>query len=171
MKKIIFKNGTIAGLITIVWFVVAKFAGGIATSGYGEVIGYASMIIALSFVYVGVKQIRDSQDGVISFGRAFIYGLMISLVACFFYVVGWMILDADNTFIEQYSVNAISQLQESGASAEKIAETEAEMDYYRELYANPISKAGITLTEILPVGILVSLIVAAILRKKQAAVA
>ncbi len=165
MKKIVLINGVISGLILVAFFLIAKAVGTFGGS-YGEVIGYASMLIALSFVFIGVRKIREQQEGKFSFGKAFLSGFLISLIACVFYVVGWMVVDADNTFIADYAASAIKELEEAGASAQEIATVQEEMDGYKELYANPITKAGVTLIEIFPVGLLVSLITAFILKRK-----
>ena len=166
MKKIIVTNGVIAGAILVTFFIIAKAVGTFGEGGYGEVFGYATMLIALSFVFVGVRKVREQQEGKFSFVQAFLSGLYISLIACAFYVVGWMIIDADNAFIADYAANAVKKLEESGASAQEIAKVQEEMDGYKELYANPITKAGVTLFEIFPVGLIVSLITAVILKRK-----
>jgi hypothetical protein len=55
-------------------------------------IGYASMLIAFSLVFVGIRNYRDKfNEGVISFGKAFKIGIMIVLIASTMYVVAWLI--------------------------------------------------------------------------------
>lgn len=42
-----------------------------------------------------------------------------------------------------------------------------EMENFYELYKNPLIRFGVTLTEILPVGLVLTLLSAAILRKRE----
>ena len=49
--------------------------------GTQAALGYASMVIALSFVYFGIKNYRDAHnDGVVTFGKALLVGIAISAI-------------------------------------------------------------------------------------------
>src|SRR5579872_1258831 len=93
MRKVVLTYGVIAGLIICVLMVVV----GLGTSDHGDyslsvVLGYATMIVALSMVFFGIRQYRDAYSGgAIKFGRAFLIGLYITLIASVFYVAGWKI--------------------------------------------------------------------------------
>ena len=55
-------------------------------------IGYASMLIAFSLVFVVICNYRDKcNERVINFGKAFRTGIMIVLIASTIYVVAWLI--------------------------------------------------------------------------------
>ena len=69
-------------------------------------------------------------------------------------------------FADKYAAAAIDKLKAAGASAEKIAATAKEMDNFKELYKNPIMVILFTYLEILPVGLLLSLVAALILKRK-----
>ena len=58
------------------------------------------------------------------------------------------------------------QVQSSGRSAAEVAAKIAEMEKFRNLYRNPVVQVGVTFLEIFPVGLLITLISAAILKKK-----
>src|SRR5947208_6936444 len=82
-------------------------------------IGYASMLIAFSLVFVGIRNYRDKyNDGVISFGKAFKVGSMIVLIASSIYVVAWLVdyFFFIPDFIEKYSAHMLEKLKASGAS-------------------------------------------------------
>ena len=60
----------------------------------------------------------------------------------------------------------IEKMRAGGASAAEIAKQEVAMARFKELYKNPLFNIGITFMEIFPVGLLVTLVSAGILRKR-----
>ena len=60
----------------------------------------------------------------------------------------------------------LEKLKAGGATPEKLAEEKAKMDRFQELYKNPFINVGMTFMEIFPVGLIVTTVSAAILRKK-----
>ncbi len=171
MKKTIIICGLIAGLISISMFI------GLMIVGHedhdwenGMLYGYTLMLLGFSFIFVATKIIRDKYNGgIISFGQAFKVGFYITLIASTVYVVIWLIdyYFFMPDFMEQYSARALEKLKASGAGAAKLAEEKASMDKFNKMYKNPFFNALLTYTEILPVGLIVSLISALLLRKKQ----
>ncbi len=134
------------------------------------VIGYLTMLIALSTVFIAIKRRRDiDQGGVIRFWPAFGMGIGISLVAAVFYVAAWEITQAMThmDFAADYGRAMLEQARARGASPAEMKAMSAEMEGWAEIYANPLLRWGITATEILPVGLLVSLISAALLRNSR----
>ena len=133
------------------------------------VLGYAAMLVAFSFVFVGIKNFRDKYNhGVISFGKAFKIGLYISLIASSMYVVVWLIdyyLFIPD-FMDKYGAHVLKEAKNAGASAAEIEEKITEMAEFKELYKNPIFVVLITYSEVLPIGLIISLISALILKKK-----
>jgi len=127
------------------------------------------MIVALSTIFIGIKNYRDKeQNGIISFAKAFQVGLLITLVASVFYVAGWVAYmnTSDSDFTEKYGQYLIDELREAGEPQEVIDSKMAEIESFSELYKNPLVQIGYTFLEIFPVGLLVSLIAAALLKKK-----
>ncbi len=170
MKNLILKYGLISGGVgAVMMFCMALYLGNDpGKMSNGEVVGYVGIVLSMMFVYFGVRAYRDqAASGVISFGKAFQVGLLITLISCAIYVIAWFVVS--NTlmtdFMEKYVAYTLQQLQANGASAEKIAETTAQMDYYKELYKNPLLKAAITFIEPFPVGLAVTLLSAAMLRR------
>ncbi len=170
MRKIVITFGCIAGVILAFMLLLSAtvFKDNPEVSG-NELFGYAMMVIALSTIFFGVKTYRDRHlQGKISFGKAFRMGLYITLIASALYVITWMVVSDVfyPDFIEDYAQHQLAELQAQGASAGEISATEAQMDKYRRMYSNPLLKAGITFTEIFPVGLIIALISAAIIRRK-----
>lgn len=135
----------------------------------GEFFGYAAMILALTAVFIGIKRHRDKElSGVISFKSAFVMGLYIVLVASVIYVVGWMIYYPNfmPDFADQYAEYQVMQYKEAGLSTDEIAQKQKEMREWMEMYENPVVMAGITFMEIFPIGLIVAIISALILKRK-----
>ena len=134
------------------------------------VIGYASMLIAFSMIFVGIKNYRDKYNGgVISFGKAFKIGLFITLIASTIYVIVWLTEEHFffPDFMEKYIANELAKLQSSGISATELANETKQLQQAKEWYKNPFIRILMTYMEILPVGLLVSLISSFILKRKS----
>lgn len=132
-------------------------------------LGYASMILAFSLVFVGVKNYRDKYNGgIISFGKAFRIGLYIILVASTLYVLVWLVdyYVFIPDFMDKYSAHVINKAQNSGASANEIAAKTKEINTMKEMYNTPLMVVLLTYMEIFPVGLIVSIITALILKRK-----
>jgi len=121
-------------------------------------------------VFVGIKQHRDvDRGGVIGFWSALAIGLGISFIAGIFYVVAWEAVQAmtQMDFASAYSQAIIASEQANGASAEALAKLSADMEAFKVQYADPMFRLPMTFVEIFPVGVLVSLVSAALLRNSR----
>jgi hypothetical protein len=170
MSRIILPFGLAAGLIVAIpmCLLVANAEPGSAATSHFT--GYLIMLLALSLVFVGVKRLRDRElGGTIRFLPAFLAGLGISAVAGVIYVIGWEITLAvtDFAFIDSYSTAAVEAERAKGASAPEIEALIVQMEKFREQYANPLFRMPVTFIEIFPVGVLVSLISALLLRNSR----
>jgi hypothetical protein len=170
MKKIVLVHGLIAGAIVAAMFVITmgiyhkngNFDGGM-------LVGYASMLLAFSLIFVAIIRFRDKyNNGIISFGKAFRIGLYITLIAATIYVVTWLIdyYVFIPDFADKYAAAMIDKLKASGAGLAEITKQTKEMDNFKEMYKNPVMVILFTYLEILPVGLLLSLVAAIILRRK-----
>ncbi len=170
MKNPIWKYGLLAGgIVVVLMYGSFLLQGDDFDFSRGELYGYATMIISLSMIFFGVKSYRDNiLEGGITFGKAFQVGLYIALIAAAIYVIAWMLYSsfAATDFMDQYYQYAMEQLQNSGATQEEIDKQVANMERYKEMYKNPFFKMGITFMEIFPVGLIVALITAFVLRRK-----
>jgi hypothetical protein len=170
MKKVVIKNGLIAGGLAsgVMAITMALHNCGADFSG-GMIIGYSSMLLAFIFIFVGVKSFRDKQnDGAITFWQGLRIGLLISFIASTMYVITWSIeyhfFLPD--FMNQYADAMIKGLKTKHASQATIDAMTAKMAEQKEMYKNPVYFTLFTYAEILPVGILMSLISALIFKKK-----
>lgn len=164
--------GTVAGLTvgSILFGTTVAMADDPPSMGIGMAIGYTSMLIALSAIFVGVKRHRDEAlGGVIRFWPAFGMGLGISVVAGVFYVLAWEAALAVTglDYGAKFAEHLIAQRRAEGASAAELAGLVAEMKTFSVQYADPLYRMPMTFTEIFPVGVLVSLISATLLRRSS----
>src|SRR5882672_5288287 len=173
MKKNIIIYGLIAGIVvsTLMLISVNSMSHREGNFDYNRslLIGYASMLIAFSLVFVGIRNYRDKYNGgVISFGKAFKIGIMIVLIASTIYVVAWLIdyYFFIPDFLEKYSAHTLDKLKAGGASQIEIDKQTKEMANFARMYKNPFFNAMMTYVEILPVGLIVTLISSLILKRK-----
>ena len=171
MKKILLTYGIIAGLIVSVMMVLT-FGIDIGLEG-SELLGYTTMVVAFSTIFIAIRSYRNNYlDGSISFGRGFLLGLYITLIASALYVISWMILSETvaKDYMDNYFNEAVEQIRQSSDLTQTEMDAKiSEMDKFREMYKNPVVKIGMTFMEIFPVGLLITLISAAILRRKETA--
>jgi uncharacterized protein DUF4199 len=171
MKKTVLTFGLISGAIwPLMWLVTMPFVDQIGFDK-AEVIGYTTMVVSFLMVFFGIRAYRDNVGGgAITFNRAFVVGLSITLVSCICYVVAWEILYFNFTFMDQfmnrYAAYMVDQAKASGASAEALQAQLEQIARLRELYENPLFNAAITFIEPFPVGLIITLASAAILRKR-----
>jgi hypothetical protein len=170
MRKIVLTFGLIAGGILSVMMVTS--AALIDTIGFdkGEIIGYTTMIIAFMMIFFGVKSYRDNvAGGEISFGRAFKVGILITALASACYVVTWEIIyyNVWPDFGDKYAAHVIEKARAEGATDAQIAEQQKRMAQFKELYKNPVINAAFTFLEPLPVGLVIALVTAGVLRRRK----
>jgi len=172
MKKTILTYGLISGAIAALLMVgTATYFHKTGDTNYGEYIGYTGILLSMLFVFLGMRAYRENVlGGSISFGKAFQVGLLITVISCLCYVIAWMFVYhfIMPDFLDKYIAHALEQMQQSGASAEQISAQTAQMESYRKMYQNPIMRFGMTFLEPFPVGLLVTLISAIVLRRKSA---
>ncbi|MGH6615836.1 DUF4199 domain-containing protein [Sphingomonas sp.] len=132
-----------------------------------ELFGYLVMLVALTFIFVGIKRYRDvERGGIVKFGAAFGVGFAIAVVAALTYIAVWEIyLAATNyAFIDQYIAGIVRARQAAGVTGPELAREVEKLEAMRVQYANPLFRIPITFAEIFPVGLAVSLVSALLLR-------
>jgi hypothetical protein len=172
MKKIILLNGLIAGAIVSAMLLITQylFRANDTTLDYGMLIGFSTMIISLSLIFVAIKSYRDQhQKGVITFGKAFQIGILIASIASLMYATTWEVYfnTAGSDFVEWYSKAQLDKMATENASAAEVNEMKASLEQMATIYQNPLMRFSITLSEIFPVGLIITLISASLLRKKE----
>ena len=170
LTNLIFLFGTFAGLIVTGITLVVIATGQATMDNHSVVRGYAIMILALTMIFFGVKRYRDQDlGGVIKFVPAFLVGLGIAIVAGIIYVLGWEVYMAatNNTFMDAYITHMIEGARAQGMAEADLNKMIAEMNAFKVEYANPLYRMPMTFMEIFPVGFLIALISAALLRNPK----
>ena len=161
--------GGLAGAI-VVSVISATLALDLPSHATSMWVGYLVMLVGLSLIFVGVKRYRDLEcGGVIKFGRALVLGLGIAAMAGLIYVIGWEIYLAASgqDFMAEYSARTLEDMRAAGAAQAEIDAQAARMETLAESYRNPLFRMPITFIEIFPVGLLVALVSAALLRNPK----
>ena len=171
MLRLIIRYGVVGGLIVGVPLSVIVIAfGDQGSSSWGWVVGYLTMLIGLSTIFIAIKKHRDTVlGGVIRFWPALGMGLAISLIAGIFYVLSWeFAVDVTHMdFAGAYAQAMIDAAKAKGLSGDALAKAIAEAEQFKTNYANPFYRLPMTFAEIFPVGVLVSLVSAALLRNAR----
>ena len=171
MLRYILRYGLVAGLIVGVPMSIATLGmSGKSMMHYGMLVGYLTMLVGLSAIFLAIKRHRDADlGGVIRFWPALGLGLGISAVAGVIYVIAWDVSCAlaHADFAGAYARAMIAQQQAKGLSGAALAKFKAEMDQFQVQYANPLYRWPMTFIEIFPVGVVVSLVSAGLLRNSR----
>ncbi|HSL55774.1 MAG TPA: DUF4199 domain-containing protein [Pyrinomonadaceae bacterium] len=171
MKKTVLTFGLISGAILSAMMVITiPFVEQIGFDN-GMVIGYTTMVLAFLLVFFGIRSYRDTVGaGRISFLRALGVGLLIVAIAGICYVITWEIIYHNflTEFGDKYAAHVIEGVRNSGKPPAEIEREIQEMRSMMELYKNNILfNMAITFLEPLPVGLVMTLISALILRTRK----
>lgn len=169
MNRIILVYGIIAGAVGISAMTVSATLGS-GTEAMSLFIGYVILLAACSLIFVAVKRYRDRElGGVIRFGTALGLGLGVALVASIVYVLGWeaYLWSTDYGFFPKYVEMKLESMRSAGASAADISSAAREMRGMAQLYDKLGWRLLFTFAEIMPVGLVVAFISAALLRNSR----
>jgi len=167
MRKTILTFGLISGAISSLMIVATTSVG--VGFDKGPVIGYTTIVLSFLLVFFGIRSYRDNiGNGRITFLKAFAVGISITLISCICYVVTWEVMyyNVFPDFWDKYGAHLVEKLKASGASPAALQAKLQEVAKYKELYKNPLLNAALTFIEPFPIGLVITLISAAVLRTK-----
>jgi hypothetical protein len=172
MKKIVLVFGLLSGALAATLMTVNMLFLDSIGFDRGMYVGYTVIVISFLFVYFGIRSYRDNVlGGRISFAKGFQAGILITLISSLCYVGAWLVtyptLFPD--FADKYTAYMVEDKRNSGASQAEIDEAVREAEAIKRLLDNPLTNAAVTFTEPFPVGLLVTVISAAVLRKQEPA--
>jgi Protein of unknown function (DUF4199) len=166
MKKTVIVFGLISGAVSSLMMV--------ATVPFlnhaSYVLGYTSIVLSFLLVYFGIRSYRDNAaGGQITFAKAFAVGILITLISCVCYVVTWEILYFNflHGFMDKYFAHMIEKVKASGASPAAMQDQLQKITTLQQRYQNPLFNSLMTFIEPFPIGLAITLLSAAVLRKKE----
>lgn len=169
MKRIVLIFGLIIGTILCANMIVMVNMMYSNTDFKGnDIVGYAAMVVMFSLIFFGVRSYRNKRlDGYISFGKAFKTGFLIALVGSTMYVIAWLIYYY--LFVPDF-IDVYTDYVLKACSPNDVQAKTAEMANFKEMYKNPLFVILITYSEVLPVGLIVTLVSSLILKRKPISV-
>lgn len=166
MNKTVLTYGLISGAIAAALLLAhVPFMDGGTKS---LILGYAGILVSAVVIYFGVLSYRQKVgNGKISFGRGFAVGILIALISAGCYVAAWEAVYYSSPQVADHMFDKrVEELKASGAPQEAIDETAREVESFKQLYANPVVNVALTFVEPFPVGLLMTLVSAVVLRRK-----
>lgn len=171
MTKIVVIFGLISGVISgglmFILMSIVQMDG--VNFDYAMIWGYATMIIALSLVFFGIKSYRDNNGGRITFLKGLQVGLLITLISAFLYAISWELYYPayGQAFIQKYNAYYLDKMRREGTPDAEVEKARVESDEFVAMYDKFYVRFPVTMMEILPVGIFVTLVSAGLLRKRE----
>lgn len=169
MKKTVLTFGLISGAISAAMMLVTlPFADKIGFEK-GAIIGYTAIVLSALLVFFGVRSYRENAaGGRLTFRRGFAVGILITLLSNLCYVATWEVVYFKfmPDFADKYAAHMIERAKSSGASQEAVEKKVREAQQFKEMYKNPVVNVALTSAEVFPIFLGVTLLSAAILRKK-----
>lgn len=169
MKKTVFRFGLFGAITICVLFLLGWFAGKDLGYSAQEIIGYASMIVSLGFVYFGIKHFRDIENnGQVSFKKALTIGVLISLItALAFGIIDIIYIEFLNPdFTTDYYNHIVEDLKVT-LPKEELATRLAEIEAEKETFSNPIFSFLLMAMTVFIIGFIISLISSLILQRND----
>jgi hypothetical protein len=170
MRKTVWTFGLISGvMLSVMMLVTIPFVDAIG-SDRGEIVGYSTMVLSFLLVYFGIRSYRDNVGGgSVSFKRALAIGALIIAVSSLCYVATWELLyfKLQPGYAAKMSAAWIDKAKRGGGSPEEIQRRVTDAQRFMERYNNPLINSAVTFLEPLPVGLVIALFSAGILRRKR----
>ncbi|GAA4276681.1 DUF4199 domain-containing protein [Aquimarina mytili] len=168
MKNTVLRYGVYSAITICALSLAGWFLGKNLDYGIQEVIGYASMVISLLFVFFGIKHYRDNENnGIVSFKKALLIGVLISLIAA----LAFGILDViyvkfiNPDFMAEYYTHYVEQMRNTLSEADFKVEFE-KLEAQKKLFSNIFMSFFLMFATVLIIGFIISLLSALILQRK-----
>ena len=123
------------------------------------------MAITAVIIFLGIREVRQQQNGFITFGKGFSTGMVVSVIgAAISAVCSYLYFTVINpgfmTYIKMKQEEEMLKRGMSDADIEKISGN-------MEFWTSPVAMAGFALLGMILIGLVISLICAGILKKED----
>ena len=171
MKKTVLTFGLISGVVSSLLM--------LATVPFIDQIGFDHGLIVGYTAIVAVVPARVLRDSVVSRQRWRVApsrlaadwpsALLITLISSAFYVATWEVIYFKfmPDFADKFTAHSIAQAKAQGATPEALAVKEQQGREFKAMYDKPLYNVAMTFMEPAPIGLLVTVVSAAALRRKQ----
>jgi hypothetical protein len=171
MKKTVLTFGLISGAIAGGMMLVSLPLADRMGFKAAEIFGYTTLVLSALMIFFGIRSFRDNRGGRLTFGQGFAVGILIALISSACYVGTWELIyyKLKPGFAEKYAAHMVERAKASGASQQKIEEEVRRAQEFKQMYDKPLNNIAMTFMEIFPIGLLVTLISAGVLRRSAKA--
>ena len=172
MKKTVIRFGAYASIIVVgISVLFWLFSSDTPNYSIAEIAGYASIILAMAFVFLGVRHYRDNEkNGSITFGEALKLGVLITLVPSLAFGVYNAVYTEllDPGFVDKYYQYTLDKMKADMAPAEFEAAAQ-KMESEKEMFANPVLGSVVMFLTVFLIGFVFAVVSALILKKEDKA--
>jgi hypothetical protein len=171
MKRVIGVFGLISGAICVVMMILSSIFREQIGWERSMAVGYTTMILSLGVIFFAVQSYKNNVGGgYVSFGRAFKIGLWITLISSAIYAGTWLVIyyNTEPNIMEQYYAHMVDKMKADGASQAELAKAAKDKEWGMKIFDNPVTNfLWAFIFEPFPIGLIISLITALILRSKK----
>ena len=169
MKSTVLRYGIYATLTLLIIAWGAFFLLKNANRGLQETAGYLSMLLAMIFIFLGIRYYRDRENGGhLTFGQGLKVGVLIVLIPAvafgLFDILYTEVLDP--TWKENYYAEYIENLRQT-VSADKLQAAIQKAEKEKEMFSNPIFHFLIMGGTVFIIGFIVTIISSLALRRSK----
>ena len=171
MKSTVYRYGIYATLTIIILSYIVFFLLKNTGQGLQEVAGYLSMLLAMIFIFLGIRHFRDKVNGgYLSFGQGLKIGILIVLIpAVAFGLFDILYTEVLNpTWKEDYYSKYIDNLRKSVA-ADKLDAAIKKAEKEKEMFSNPVFQFLLMGGTVFIICIIVTIISSLTLRRSKSA--
>lgn len=170
MRKTVLLYGLAAGVLAVAFMLATLPYIGDARYQIADVLGYTSIVLSALVVFFGIRSYRHSlYGGRLTFWRALAVGVLITLVSCVIQVVAfeWIYFKAMPSFGDKFVLCMVERARDAGASDAEILRTADRATDLKKLYDQPLANAALTFATSFPIGLVVAVVSALILRTRR----
>ena len=168
MKKTVLWFGLLSGALAVaLMFASLPFIRSMEW-GTSDLIGYTSIVVSALVLFFGIRSHRERAGGRLTFGRGLGVGILITLISSACYMAAFQVVYFRTMpdFGDRFSACLVERARAGGATEREIEETAAMAATLKRLYDHPATNAALTFATTFPVGVLMSVLAAAVLRTK-----